>query len=73
MLYRISFSSQINKYGLLPISDRTQTLAVGPDRRGELVDILRDITPPYEIQDVLILLECLVLLARADGEPMFFM
>ena len=61
----------VNTYGLLPVSpEQTQILQHGSSR-DYIESVIRKVAPAREIHDIIILLDCLALLASDDGKPLF--
>ena len=58
----------MNEYGLLSTVTNLENL--GHDSTSVFDELLRRVTPAEQLKDVLILLECLTLLAKEDGKPM---
>jgi len=46
-------------------------MTLGPESRAQLCDVINAVAPPVELQDCLVLLNCLVLLASDDARPLF--
>ena len=74
--YDVSLHSEmsidlVNKYGLLPLpSSRSPGEGIGPDAKDVIRDIILEVAPKEDQEDILILLECLAMMAKEDGKPM---
>ena len=62
----------MNKYGLLPaLSAGSSAESLTPKHVPMLRELLIQIVPDNELKHVLIMLNCLAVLASDDGKPLF--
>lgn len=62
----------VNRYGLLPIPSTQATAELfNLDNRDFIAEYLMNITPKQDIVEVMVLFECLSLLARDEARPLF--